>query len=38
MDLQKYVMNNYFDHSYYENIDKVKQILSFFYVFKKKTR
>jgi hypothetical protein len=38
MDLQKYVMNNYFDNSYYENIDKVKQILSFFYVFKKKTR
>ena len=38
-DLQKYVINNYFDDSYYENIDIVKQISkNLFYVFNKKAR
>ena len=30
-DLQKYVINNYFDNSYYENIDIVKQILKIYF-------
>jgi hypothetical protein len=38
-DLQKYVINNYFDDSYYENIDIVKQIYkNLFYVFNKSAR
>jgi hypothetical protein len=28
-NLQKYVINDYFDNSYYENVDIVKQILKF---------
>ena len=35
-DLQKYVINNYFDNSYYENIDLVKQILKFYFTFSTK--
>ena len=30
-DLQKYVINNYFDNNYYENIDIVKQILKIYF-------
>ncbi len=30
-DLQKYVINNYFDNNYYESIDIVKQILKIYF-------
>ncbi len=30
-DLLKYVITNYFDYRYYENIDFVKQILKFYF-------
>ena len=35
-DLQKYVIKNYFDNSYYENIDIVKQILKIYFTFSTK--
>ncbi len=38
MDLQKYVINNYFDNSYYENIDIVKQILKIYFSFSTKVQ
>ena len=31
MDLHKYVINNYFDNNYYENIDAVKQFLKMYF-------
>ena len=38
-DLQKYVITNYFDNCYYQNIDLVKQLLKiYFYVFNKTAR
>ena len=36
MDLHKYVINNYFDNDYYENIDTVKQILKIYYTYSTK--
>ena len=35
-DLQKYVIENYFDNCYYENIDIVKQILKIYFTFSTK--
>ena len=35
-DLQKYVITNYFDYRYYENIDFVKQILKIYIMFSTK--
>ncbi len=31
--LQKYIITNYFDNCYYENIDLVKQLLKFYFKF-----
>ena len=36
IDLQKYVINNYFDNLYYENIDTVKQILKIYFKYSTK--
>ena len=36
IDLQKYVINNYFDNNYYENIDSVKQILKIYFTYSTK--
>ena len=36
LHLQKYVINNYFDNSYYGNIDLVKQILKTYFTFSTK--
>ncbi len=35
-ELQKYVITNYFDNRYYENIDFIKQILKFYFTFSTK--
>jgi hypothetical protein len=35
-DLQKYVITNYFDNRYHENIDFVKQILESYFTFSTK--
>ena len=35
-DLQKYIITNYFDYRYYENIDYVKQILKIYFMFSTK--
>ena len=35
-DLQKYVITNYFDNSYYQNIDLVKQLLKIYFKFSTK--
>ena len=35
-DLQKYVINNYFDNNYYENIDAVKQISKIYFTYSTK--
>ena len=32
-DLQKYVITNYFDNCYYQNIDLVKQFLKIYFKF-----
>jgi hypothetical protein len=32
-DLQKYVITNYFDNCYYQNIDLVKQLLKIYFKF-----
>ncbi len=32
-DLQKYIINNYFESKYYENIDIVKQVLKIYFTF-----
>ena len=37
-DLKKYVINNYFDCRYYENIDIVKQLLKFILSFQQKNK
>ena len=37
-ELQKYVITNYFDCRYYENIDFVKQILKFILRFQQKSK
>ncbi len=37
-DLQKYVINNCFGKSYYENIDVVKQIIKFYFTFSTKVQ
>ena len=37
-ELQKYVITNYFDCRYYENIDFVKQILKFILRFQQKNK
>ncbi len=35
-DLQKYVITNYFDNCYYQNIDLVKQLLKIYFKFSTK--
>ena len=35
-DLQKYVITNYFDNCYYQNIDLVKQLLKIYFMFSTK--
>ena len=35
-DLQKYVITNYFDNCYYQNIDLVKQFLKIYFMFSTK--
>ena len=37
-DLQKYVIINYFDYCYYQNIDLVKQILKIYFTFSTKAQ
>ena len=33
MDLHKYVINNYFDINFYENIDTVKKFLRIYFTY-----
>ena len=35
-ELETYIINNYFDYRYYENIDYVKQILKIYFMFSTK--
>ena len=37
-DLQKYIITNYFDNRYYQNIDFVKQVLKSILCFQQKTK
>ena len=38
MDLHKYVINNYFDNDYYENIDTVKKFLRIYFTYSTEER
>ena len=37
-DLQKYIITNYFDNRYYQNIDFVKQVLKIYIMFSTKNQ